>query len=178
MKKINLLMCSLVIAGLGFTSCSDDDNDSNNNESRIEGTYNLKEVNTGEATDFDEDGDSNIDQMKESSCYNNGKITLRADNTFTYVATAILVNETEGTAGCAEDVTYTGTWEIVEGSGTTAIIAVTYEGENNNDVTLTLTKQGNRLSWEDDNIFSQYPDRNNAGAAIYRSGSIKYVYEK
>lgn len=177
MKKMKFLVCSLALAGLGFTACSDDDSDSNS-ESRIEGTYELEEVNTAEATDFDDDGDSHIDQTEESNCYNSGKITLRADNTFTYVATAILVNEAEGTDGCASSTTYTGTWEIVEGSGTTAIIAMTYEDANNDDVTLTLTKQGDKLIWEDDNIFSQYPDRNDAGAAIYTPGSITYVYEK
>ncbi|WP_294822896.1 hypothetical protein [uncultured Flavobacterium sp.] len=177
MKKINLMACTLILAGLGFTACSDDDNDSNS-ESRIEGTYHLREVNTAEATDFDEDGDSNIDQTKESDCYDNGKITLRSDNTFTYVATAILVNEDDGTDGCASNVTYTGTWEIVEGSGTTALIAITYEDENNDDVTLTLTKQGDELIWADNNIFSAYPDRNDAGAAVYTQGSITYVYEK
>ena len=174
---MNLLVCSLVLAGLGFTACSDDDSD-NNSAARIEGTYELEEVNTELATDFDDDGDSHIDQTEESNCYNNGKITLRADNTFTYIATAILVNETDGTSGCATNVTYTGTWEIVEGSGTNAIIAITYESENEQDVTLTLTKQGDKLIWEDDNIFSVYPDRNEAGAAIYTPGSITYVFEK
>ncbi len=177
MKKINVMVCSLVLAGLVFTACSDDDTDSNS-ESRIEGTYNLEEVNTAEATDFDMDGDSNIDQTEESNCYRDGKITLRSDNTFSYVATAILVNEQDGTTGCATNVTYTGTWEIIEGSGTTAIIDITYEDENNDDVTLTLTKQGDQLIWEDDNIFSTYPDRNDAGAAVYTSGSTTYVYEK
>lgn len=178
MRRINVLLCSLAVAGIGFVSCSDDDSSSNSNESRIEGTYNLVEVNTEEATNFDQDGDENINQMEESGCYDEGKITLRADNTFTYVYTAILVDESNGTAGCAEEVTYTGTWDIEEGAGTTALIAITYEDENNDPVTLVLTKQGRELSWMDNTIFSEYPDRNEAGAAIYRPGSIEYVFRK
>lgn len=176
MKKINLFVGMLAIAGLGFTSCSDDDSD--NTDNRIEGTYHLEEVNTQEATDFDDDGDSHIDQTEESGCYDAGKITLNDDNTVTYVATGILVDEENGTAGCIESATFTGTWEIVEGSGSNALIQITYDDENEETQTVTLTKIGNELIWEDDTIFSEYPDRNEEGGAIYTPGSIQYVFEK
>lgn len=177
MKK-NLLFCSLVIAAFGFTSCSSDDDNNNNNDVEIEGTYHLTEVNTEDATDFDQDGTPHINQMDESDCYDEGKITLNADNTFTYVMTGILVDEAAGTAGCAEDNTVSGTWEIVEGVGEDAIIEATYEDNNGDDVTVMFTKQGDMLTLMDNNIFSEYADRNEEGGAIYTLGSTEYVFEK
>jgi hypothetical protein len=177
MKKMKLFVGMLAVAGLGFTSCSDDDSDSGN-DNRIEGTYHLEEVNTAEATDFDEDGDSHIDQTEESDCYNDGKITLNDDNTMTYVATGILIDEENGTDGCIESTTLTGTWELIEGSGSDALIEITYEDENEESQTVTLTKMGNELIWDEDDIFSTYPDRNEEGGAIYTSGSTQYVFKK
>lgn len=175
MKKISLLACSLAIAGLGFTSCSDDDN--NNDDNRIEGTYHLVEVNTEDETDLDNDGDSNINQMDESDCYNDGRITLNADNTFTYIYTGIIVDEVESAIGCAEEITYTGTWEIV-GSSSNPVIKLTYEGENGQDVSLLFSKIDDELIWEDDTPLSRYADRNDQGAPVYTFGSTQYVYEK
>jgi len=177
MKKINLLVCSLAVAGLGFTSCSDDDSN-NNDESRIEGTYNLVEVNTEAETDLNEDGESSINQMDESDCYNEGKITLNDDNTFTYVYTAILIDEAEGSIGCAEEITYTGTWELAEGTTSEALIDITYEAENGEDTTRRLTKVDDELTWENDDLFSEYPDRDDQGAPVYTPGSTQFVYRK
>lgn len=179
MKKIKFFVGMLAVAGLGFTSCSDDDNDSgNDNANRIEGTYHLEEVNTAEATDFDEDGDPHIDQTEESNCYNDGRITLHDDNTMTYVSTGILIDEETGADGCVESTTLTGTWELIEGSGSEALIDISYEDENEETKTVRLTKIGNELIWDEDDIFSTYPDRNEEGGAIYTLGSIQYVYRK
>lgn len=176
MKKIHLLAGTLLLAGVCFTACSDDDNSSTS--TTIEGTYELEEVNTAEATDFDMDGDSHIDQTEESNCYDAGKITLNSDNTFTFVATGILIDETTGQAGCASAVTLSGTWEISDGTGTDAVLQLSYDDENGDETTAFVTKQGTKLTWEDDDIFSVYPDRNDAGGAVYTAGSITYVFEK
>lgn len=177
MKKINLLVCTLAVAGLGFVSCSDDDSDGNNDNTRIEGTYNLDEVNTQTATDFDEDGDSHIDQMEESNCYNGGKILLRADNTFEYTITGILISE--GEAGCAQSYTVSGVYtaEPVASNPSNALITLTYE-RNGQTVVREFTKIGDELTWEDDSIISTYPDRDETGAAYNRNGSVEYVYER
>jgi Lipocalin-like domain len=175
MKKIHLLAGTLLLAGVCFTACSDDDDSPN--ATTIEGTYKLKEVNTAEATDFDMDGDLHIDQTEESNCYDSGKIILNSDNTFTYVATGILIDEATGQAGCATPVTLSGTWEA-EGTGTDAVLQLTYEDENGDQAVTFVTKQGTTLTWEDDDIFSVYPDRNDAGGAIYTAGSITYIFKK
>ena len=176
MKKINLLVCTLAVAGLGFTSCSDDDNENNNDNTRIEGTYNLDEVNTPRATDFDRDGVSHIDQTEESNCYDNGKIVLRADNTFEYVITGILVQD--GNAGCRETETKTGVYTVEPAADPkNALITLTYT-ENNQTVTREFTKIGDELTWRSNAIVSSYPDRDANGTAIEVAGSVEYVYEK
>jgi len=178
MKKINLFVCTLAIAGLGFTSCSDDDNESNNDSTRIDGSYNLVEVNTSAQTDFDMDGDSHINQMEESECYKNGKLELRSDDTFTYVVTDILIG-TDGTAGCANSETYTGIYTKQAASNpTNALITITYANSNGATVTRSFEKIGNELTYDDDTVISTYPDRNDEGGAIRVSGGREYVYRK
>lgn len=175
MKKINLFVSMLAVAGLGFTSCSDDDNDSTS-DVKIEGTYNLDEVNTAAETDFDEDGDSHIDQMEESNCYNGGKIKLNSDNTFEYTITGIIVSE--GEAGCAQSQTVTGVYTAQPASDPkNALITLTYDN-NGQTVTRQFNKVGDELTWSDNTVLSSYPDRNDDGAAILVPGATEYVYEK
>jgi hypothetical protein len=175
MKKINLFVCTLAIAGLGFTSCSDDDNGSTS-DVKIEGTYLLKEVNTAAETDFDMDNDSHINQMEESGCYDGGKIVLNSDGTFEYVITGILVSG--GDAGCAEDTNVSGVYTSQPAADPkNALITLTYD-DNGQTVTRQFTKIGDELSWSDATILSTYPDRNDDNAAVLVPGSTEYVYEK
>ena len=176
MKKINLLFCTLAVAGLGFTSCSDDDNESTNDDVKIEGTYHLDEVNTPQATNFDQDGDSNIDQTEESDCYDGGKIVLNSDNTFEYVVTGILVQD--GTTGCRDAETKTGVYTVEPASDPkNALITLTYT-ENNQTVTRQFTKIGDELSWRSSAILGVYADRDANGNPIEVPGAVEYVYEK
>jgi|SRR5690606_22952730 len=176
MKKIKVLLCSLAIAGFGFTSCEDDD-DNNGNSNTIEGTYTLREVNTQNATDFDEDGTSHINQKEESDCYDGARIVLRSDQTFTFDNNYILVDETNGTDTCAE-ASFDGTYTVESGTGGNAVITATYEDNNQNDVVLVLIKEGNELSYTVGGLFAQYPDRDDNGGAIYTNGSVEYVFRK
>lgn len=177
MKKINLLVCSLAVAGMGFVSCSDDDNKVNDDSTRIEGTYYLDEVNTAAATDFDEDNDEHRDQMEESDCYDGGKIVLNADKSFEYTVTGIVING--GEAGCAQSYVVNGVYdaEPLASNPSNALITLTYE-RNGDTVVREFTKIGNQLTWEDDSILSQYPDRDAEGNAVLVPGSVEYVYER
>lgn len=177
MKKIKFTLGAILIAGMSLTSCSSDDNsDSGSNEVEIAGTYNLKEFNTGTATDFNQDGTTNKDQTKETDCYNGSKITLNADGSFKYQENRILVNETNGTSACSTPSEYLGTWVNNGGTGTTALITATYADENNTTRNITLTKEGKKLT--DFRVFTQYPNRNEAGGAIYTRGDVEIIYEK
>jgi len=175
MKKINLLVCTLAIAGLGFTACSDDDSNSNSSTS-IAGTYSLEEVNTSATTDFDQDNVSHVNQMDESKCYDDGKVTLNSDNTFKYVITNILIND--GVAGCANSQTVTGVYTSQPAADpTNALITLTYN-DNGTTVTRQFTKIGKELTYTDNTIVSTYPDRDENGAAVEVPGSREYVYKK
>lgn len=175
MKKFKILACALAITGFGLTSCSNDDDNAVNEEAQIAGTYNLTEVRTAEPTDFNDDGTFNANQMRESDCYNDSKLILNADNTFTYHKNRIIVNTADGTSGCTEG-TFTGTWTILDGSGSDAVIAATYEDNNGDETTLNLVKTGVEIIQTD--LFGTYPDRNDEGGAITTFGEVEYVYRK
>jgi len=175
MKKFRLLALTLAITGFGLTSCSNDDDSDANNETQIAGTYDLEEVITAEPTDFDEDGDFNENQMNESDCYDDSRIILNADNTLTYHSNSIIINTTDGTSGCTQG-TFSGTWELVDGSGTDAVIAATYEDANGDETTINLVKEGTTLTYVA--LFGSYPDRNEEGGAIYTFGTVEYVFRK
>lgn len=177
MKKIKLFAFALAVASFGFTSCNDDDDDvvTAPNDYGIAGTYNLSAVNTGNPTDFNQDGTESDNQMDESDCYDGGKITLNADGTFEYVMKTILVNTSTGGSAC-DDFTAHGTWTLDSGSGTSAIIDATYEAENGDDVNITLNKTGNQLQLY--SLFAAYPDRNGDGGAIYTVGELELLFTK
>ena len=175
MKSIKVLAGVFALTAFGFASCSDDDSDSVNDDNQIAGTYNLVEVNTSEDTDFNMDGTSNENQALESDCYDDGRIVLNADGTLTYYHEYILVDESNGTSTCAS-ADYAGTWVIDMQAGSTVIIDATYVNDNDQEVDITLTKQGNRISYY--NMFSEFPDRNSENGATYTNGDVEYVFEK
>ncbi|RRJ93657.1 DUF5004 domain-containing protein [Flavobacterium macacae] len=177
MKKIKFTLGAIIFAGMTLTSCSsDDNNDNGSNEVEIAGTYNLVEFNTEDPTDFNQDGTLNGNQTLETSCYSGSKIILNSDGSFKYQENRILVDVTNGTSACTTPSQYLGTWVNNGGAGTTAIITATYLDENDDTRTLTLTKEGNRIT--DFRLFAQYPDRNEAGGAIYSIGDVEIIYEK
>ena len=176
MKRINLLVGTMAIAAFGFVSCSDDDD--SGSTVKISGTYDLEEVNTQAATDFNNDGTKHINQMDESSCYDAGKIILNDDGTLKYTITKILVDESDGSAGCATSFDATGLWQAQSTNGNNTTILVSYTDQSGDDQALTLTKKGDELTFTDNNLLSEYPDRDSNGKAIYTSGSTTYVFEK
>lgn len=173
MKKSNLFLGLFAFAALSITSCSDDDN--NGNSESIEGTYRLEEVNAPTAVDFDEDDDSNRDLTEESDCYDSGEIVLNSDNTMSFTYSRVTIDETLGTDECAED-TFTGTWVLEGQAGSTIVITATYVDENDDEREITLTKQGDELSYS--SFFAEYPTRNEEGGAEYAIGTVEYVFRK
>lgn len=172
MKKSNVLLGIFALAALGFSSCSSDDD---GNSGTLAGAYDLKEVNVSEANDFNQNGTSNTDLTNESDCYDSGKITLNSDGTLTYVQSYVLVDEANGTSTCSSN-TFTGTWVIEGQTGSVIEVEATYVDDNDDEVTLQLTKTGDEISYTD--LLGQYPDRNNEGGAIYTIGTVEYVFRK
>jgi hypothetical protein len=177
MKKINLLVGALAITAFGFVSCSDDDND-NANDVRIAGTYELEEVNTAAATDFNQDGKTNVNQMKESNCYNDGRIILNSDGTLKYAVTKILINTATGSVGCANTYQATGLWEAQDANAENTTVQAVFTNEAGNSQTINLVKTGDKLSYTDNTILTTYPDRNANGEAVNTRGAVTYVFDK
>lgn len=175
MKKLNVLLCTLAVAGLTVTSCSSDDDSGNTNDVGIAGTYILEEVNTEETTDLDDDGSFSTNQMNEIDCYDGSRIVLNSDNTFVYDKNRVLVNSTEGTYACSED-TFTGTWVLDGGTGNTAMITANYEDANGQARQLNFNKQGDTITVYE--IFSQYPNVNSEGGFYMETGDVEYIYTK
>jgi hypothetical protein len=173
MKKTNLF--GMFVAAIILSSCSSDDNNNSSNESAIPGVYEITQVNTATATDFDGNGASHTDQTVESHCYDGSKITLGADHTFNYVHNYILVDTANLTASCTSE-TFTGTWAVTNTVGTTFVVRATYTNASNAQETLDFVTDGHISSYFD--VSQKYPNKNTTGGAIYTSGPMQYVFEK
>lgn len=174
MKKMKFLFGMLAIGAL-LTSCnSDDDNtvpvDTSN---QIEGSYKLIEFRTPNNTDINKDGVAHPNQMNETGCYNDSKVTLNADNTFSYEYRAVTV--ADGIASCSS-ATFNGTWRITGTSGSTINIRATYQNGENDTMTLDLEKTGNVISQT--SFLAKYPDLNNSNVLVYSYGTVVLVFVK
>lgn len=178
MKKIKLIVCALAVASFGFVSCNDDDD--NNavvvpNPVGIAGTYNLAAANTANPTDFNQDGTENTNQVLESDCYAGNKMVLNADGSFGWQMNNILVDSGSGNSACDQYLAL-GTWTLSSGSGVNAIIDVTYQAENGDDIDITLSKTGNQLELV--YVFGPYPDKDDDGGAFNAIGQFSLVFNK
>ncbi|MFT3795294.1 hypothetical protein [Flavobacterium sp.] len=178
MKKIKLILCVVAATSLGFVSCNnDDDSDAPVvvNPVAIAGTYNLTAANTGNPTDFNEDGTENTNQLLESTCYAGNKMVFNADGSFAWQMNNILVDSGTGNSAC-DDYLALGTWTLESGTGTSAVINVTYEAENGEDVDITLNKTGTELQWY--SLLGPYPDKNDDGGAFNQIGEFELLFTK
>lgn len=170
MKKGKFLAMAILAISLG--ACSSDDDSNNNNSGAIAGTYDLTEFNTGAATDFNEDGTESTNQMDESNCYDDRKISFNSDNTFTYEIDYILIDTNTGVAVCAQN-DVTGTWTASNNT-----ITVTYEQEDGTDVTLNFARSNNGNTLTQTTVLTTYPDRDGDGVPFNRAGSVELVFDK
>lgn len=178
MKKIYFLG-SLLLAGLTFTACTDEDSDTlvnNLDGSVIWGTYDLVAVNTEVATDYNQDGVAHINQMEESECYSTANITFSGiHDQFTYARHLLAVNEEQGIALC-DDLTIAGDYVRTDGSYTNGKFRLTYVNGNGETRTMDFIKEGTTLRYIEP--FGKYPDRTATGTPTKTPGVIEYVFEK
>ena len=112
MRKIACLMTVLLL-----WSCSDDDGGStpNPNADLVVGTWNLTELRISPAQDIDEDGTPTSNVLTELDCIS-ARITLRADNTWTFNGNDLVVTTITGGLFkffCSEENrTSGGNWDI------------------------------------------------------------------
>ena len=173
MKKMKFVFGLLAIAAFGLTSCNNDDENNNvDNSNGIAGTYELKEFRTPTETDINRDNTPHANQADETDCYDNSKLKFNADNTFSYDYRSVTVSE--GIATCAS-ATYNGTWEVTSSNGDNVNIAATYKNSSDETVNVTFVKTGNRLVQT--SLLARYPDvRNNV--LVYSVGTVVLVFEK
>ncbi len=94
------------------------------NPTSIVGAYRMTAFNTGIPTDLNNDGTSSINQMSETTCFNNSILTLNADYTFdaTQNGLDISTTATTSTMECYSDPLLSGIWAL---NGT--ILTLTYD---------------------------------------------------
>lgn len=166
MKKLPLLL--LAIAGcITAVSCSDDD-DGNNGSADIAGTYRMTAFNVPTAIDYDEDGDSSVNMMTESNCYNNTVMTINQNGTYTSTYNSVGINA--GVSSCAAAQVSSGTWTR---NGNTFTTTATNGGTGTN--TWTWNANANTLTRTQAN--AQYPSIDpDTGDYVYGTGNVSYVY--
>ena len=144
MKK---LIAIAAIALLSF-SCSDDD--ANELNTSVTGTWTLTSFELNEELDLDGDGTASSDMIAESGCFANSAITFNTDNTATVVFEELDIDATliEGTSNEYEfDVECLGTVSqttLYTTSGNTTTL--TFEYEDGTTETLDFTLSGNTLT--------------------------------
>ncbi len=173
------LLGALLMAGLTFTACSDDDDstvDNGLNADNLLGTYDLVAVNTQTPTDFDMNGTSNTNQMLETPCYNTSRITFSGIyDDFTFNNHRLSVQEQTGAYLC-DDFTVVGTWERISGGYTNGTFRLTYVNGSGTTLTMDFIKEGNTLRYIDQ--YGPYPDRTSSGTATTTVGTMEYVFTK
>ncbi len=153
MKKITTFL--FAVAGMVMiNSCSDDDdtiNNGGNTGSEISGTYRLMTYTAPVGQDLNEDGESSVNLVGESTCYSDWTIILNEDHSF--MRQEKLVTIIDGAISCEVD-TDQGSWSL--------------DGE-----TLTLTNlEGSELNSE-----YTYLEANNSLSQT-RQGSFPTIFEE
>jgi len=131
-KSFSLAFRSVVLL-LVFSSCNVEpidpvladqlaqNNSSNNNgggsnggNTSIAGTYLLTAFNTSVPTDLNGDGTASINQMSETTCFNNSTFILNSNNTFTATGGGIDIDlsVTPNVLTCFTDPSTNGTWTL------------------------------------------------------------------
>jgi hypothetical protein len=87
---------------------------SNGGNTSIAGTYLLTAFNTSVPTDLNGDGTASINQMSETTCFNNSTFILNSNNTFTATGGGIDIDlsVTPNVLTCFTDPSTNGTWTL------------------------------------------------------------------
>ena len=123
---------------------------SNGGNTSVAGTYLLTAFNTSVPTDLNGDGTSSINQMSETTCFNNSTFILNSNNTFSATAGGIDIDlsVTPNVLTCFTDPSTNGTWTLNGNQLTTNYME---GGVSYNDVftvvgnTLIITKQNGEV---------------------------------
>lgn len=148
MKKFHSYL--LAAAGcVAFSSCSSDDDGGNNVSADLTGTYELTSATTGQAQDYDNDGDSSTNLVLEGNCYNDSWISFHSDGTYEEGMSRTTTSNAGTQIDCDTSIT-SGTWTQNGDQVTTtssANVTATYSF-NSSSHTLTRTESnGQYVGW-------------------------------
>lgn len=144
---------------------------SNSGNSGIAGTYLLTAFNTSVPTDLNGDGTASINQMSETTCFNNSLFILNSNNTFTATGGGIDIDlsVTPNVLTCFTDPATNGTWSLNGNQLTTNYM------EGGISYTDVFTVVGNTLILTEQN--GQVVGMAN-GSPVFLTSDITAIYSK
>lgn len=181
MKSFKILSI-IALFSIAFTSCTSSDepveaaalnqiNTGGTTTVSVVGTYKMTAFNTSVPTDLNNDGTSSINQMNETTCFNNSLLVLNANNTFIANSKGVDINTlaTPNTITCLSDPDTVGTYTVTGNVLTTTYIenGVTYHD--------TVTISGNTIVSTTNNgsIVGL-----SGGNPVYLTATITIIYTK
>ena len=164
--KMNFLKLLVTSSILVLSSCNK--NDDEPVSGNAVGIYKLTAFNTFDAQDLNGDGNSSINQINESVCFNNSFLKLNSDNTFTLdqKGVELTIIGTSETLDCYDDGEIIGTWSV--------------SGNN-----LNLNAFGETVSYSINGSTiinamndADYVGTDSSGNPLYLTGNVSVVYTK
>jgi hypothetical protein len=172
--KISVLFLTTFFA---LCSCTTDteviDPAINVNAGGVTGTYAMTAYNTTIPTDLNNDGNTSVNQMLETSCFNGNLIVINSNNTFTATSKGVEISVlgTTSTIGCFSDSNINGTWTMVGN-----VLKLTYTLE-----TIVYTDEyvysgNNKLTYTDGQ--GEIVATTATDQPVYLSSKIDVIYSK
>ncbi len=142
------------------------------NPTSIVGTYTMTAFNTGIPTDLNNDGTTSINQMSETTCFNNNIMTLNADHTFNATQNGLDINATATTSTmeCYSDPLLSGTWAL---NGT--ILTLTYD-DAGTPIVETFLVASNTLTYSVP--LGEIVGTTSTNEPVFLTSSINVVYSR
>ena len=142
------------------------------NPTSIVGAYTMTAFNTGIPTDLNNDGTASINQMTETTCFNNSILTLNADYTFNATQNGLDISATATTSimECYSDPLLSGTWAL---NGT--ILTLTYD-DAGTPVVETFLVASNTLTYSVP--LGEIVGTTSTNEPVFLTSSINIVYTR
>lgn len=139
------------------------------NNTSIAGIYRMTAFNTGISTDLNNDGTASVNQLSETSCFNNNSITINVDGTFTATSNGLEVSANDSLE-CYTDPEIAGTWVLNNN-----LLTLTYTENNSPEVEVFLVS-GNSLTISIP--LGEIVSTTSTNTAVYLNSSYVIIYTR
>ncbi|CAN1494710.1 Lipocalin-like domain containing protein [Flavobacteriaceae bacterium] len=142
------------------------------NPTSIVGAYTMTAFNTGIPTDLNNNGTASINQMSETTCFNDNIMIINANNTFNVTQNGLDINTTATTSTmeCNSDPLLSGTWAL---NGT--ILTLTYD-DAGTPVVETFLVASNTLTYSVP--LGEIVGTTSTNEPVFLTSSINIVYTR